>query len=84
MNAWLERQPSWRYALIVFVLLGAVWVLAMYFAYWASGVWRDQGVNAVGFSGHTINLGLTAVWAAVMSLLMTWLRYRRARRHREM
>ena len=65
-------------------MLAVAWVLAMYFAYWAADAWRDQMINAVGFSGRTINLGLTAVWAAVMSLLTTWLRYRRARRHREM
>jgi hypothetical protein len=60
------------------------WVSAMYIAYWPSGASRDHMSNAAGFSGHTIDLCLTVVWAASMSLLVTWLRYRRARRHPEM
>jgi hypothetical protein len=84
MNAWLERQPSRRYAVIMFVLFAMAWVLAMYvgywLGYWLSGAARDHLSNAAGFSGPTIDLRFTVALAAVMSSVITWLRYRRARR----
>ena len=60
MNAWLERQPSRRYAVIMFVLIAMAWVLAMYvgywLGYWLSGAARDHLSNAAGFSAPTIDL----------------------------
>ena len=82
---WLDRQPAWRYVLIVFPVMFVTIALGAYAAAWLSGGPRHQIISGeMGFPNGHFSVPQVLTGAAVITggfaLGLLWRRSQR-RRH---
>ena len=81
-SRWLDQLPWWQFAPLYFVILAAVFVLAVYIAAWSTGgvTGGDLGFTRTGqldFVGVAI---AAAIFTTCQLLGRTWRRRRQARK----